>query len=117
MNYSSFKEFVDKCELKDEATCKVKKKEIPDELNIPAGIYTRDDAFTTDSGIVNSLSTKGIHWVMFGNDFYFDSYGCPPPVNVVNQIERYFSEYHFQKNYSHFASYCLYLLYHTTFRF
>ena len=34
----------------------------------------RDDKFTTTSGIVNLHPTKGTHWVIFVNEFYFDSY-------------------------------------------
>ena len=39
------------------------------------GIYIRDDKFTTPSGLVNLHRTEGTHWVMFVNEFYFDSYG------------------------------------------
>ena len=59
MKYLSFKEFLEKYGLKNEATSNVKIKEIlkrlraSGELNIPCGIYMRDDKFTTDSGIVN----------------------------------------------------------------
>ena len=44
----------------------------------------RDDAFTTNCGIVNLGPTRGTHWVMFVDEFCFDSNGYP--VNVVNQI-------------------------------
>ena len=50
--YLSFKEFVEKYRLKNEATSNVKIKEILDKLTIPAGIYMRDDKFTTDSLLV-----------------------------------------------------------------
>ena len=59
MKYLSFKDFVEKYGLKNKATSNVKIKEILNrlrasgELNIPCGIYMRDDKFTTDSGIVN----------------------------------------------------------------
>ena len=99
MNYAkqaklclSFKEFVDKYGLKDEATSNIKIKEVLDtlcasgKLIIPVGIYMRDDKFTTDSGIVSLHPTKGTHWVMFVNEFYFDSYGCPPSTNILNHI-------------------------------
>ena len=93
MNYLSFKEFVEKYGLKNKATSNVKRKEILDTLSAfgilklnSTGIYMRDDKFTTDSGIVNLHPTKGTHWVMFVNEFYFDSYGCPPPTNILNHI-------------------------------
>ena len=57
--YLSFKEFVEKYGLKNEATSNVKIKEIPNELNIPCGIYMRDDKFNTTSCIVNLHPTKG----------------------------------------------------------
>ena len=78
-NYLSFKDFVEKYGIKNEATSNVKIKEILNELNIPCGIYMRDDKFNTTSGIVNLHPSVGTHWVMFTNQNYFDSYGCPPP--------------------------------------
>ena len=46
----------------------------------------RNDKFTTPSGIVNLHPTKGTHWVMFFNEFYFESYGGSPPVYITKQI-------------------------------
>ena len=75
--YLSFKEFVEKYRLKNEATSIVKIKEILNMLrasrelgaasHTACGIYMRDDKFTTTSGIVNLHPTKGTHWVMFVN--------------------------------------------------
>ena len=121
MNYLSFKEFVEKYGLKNKATSNVKRKEILDTLSAfgilklnSTGIYMRDDKFTTDSGIVNLHPTKGTHWVMFVNEFYFDSYGCPPPTNILNHIKKsIYSKYQIQKNDSFCAAYCLYVLYLT----
>ena len=80
--YLSFKEFVEKHGLKNKATSNVKIKEILNLLKLNStGIYMRDDKFTTPSGLVNLHPIKGTHWVMFSNQNYFDSYGCPPPVN------------------------------------
>ena len=87
MNYLSFKELVEKYRIKYEATSNVKTKEILDILNLKStGIYMRDDKFTTTAGVVNLHPTKGTHWVMFVNEFYFDSYGSPLPVNISNHI-------------------------------
>ena len=61
-------------------------KEALDKLRIPADIYMRDYQFTTTSGKVNLHPTKGTHWVVFVDDYYLDSYSCPPPVNVLNEI-------------------------------
>ena len=51
---------------------------------------------------------------MFVTEFYFDSYGCPPPTNIHNHIKKgIYSEYQIQKNDSYCAAYCLYVLYLT----
>ena len=62
-------------------------KELRNELDIhdSCRIYMRDDKFTTTAGIVNLHPTKGTHWVMFSDKFFY-SYGCPPPVNIMKQI-------------------------------
>ena len=116
----SFKEFDEKYGLKNEATSNIKIKEVLDtlcasgKLTIPVGIYMRDGKFTTTSGIVNLHPTKGTHWVMFINEYYFDSYGCPPPLNITKQINNgIYSEYQIQKDDSYCAAYCLYVLYLT----
>ena len=89
MKYLSFKEFVEKYGLKNEATSNVKIKEILNTLKLNStGIYMRDAKFTTDSGIVNLHPTKGTPWVMFSDKFYFDSYGCPPPTSILNHIKK-----------------------------
>ena len=114
MNYLSFKEFVNKYGLKNEATSNVEIKEILKLMNTSCGIYMRDDKFTTTSGIVNLHPTKGTHWVMFTNQNYFDSYGCPPPTNILDHIKKViYSEYQIQKDDSYCAAYCLYVLYLT----
>ena len=74
----------------------------------------RDDKFTNPPGIVNLHPTKGKHWVMFVTEFYFDPYGCPPPLNKLSPINNGFcSDYQIQKNDSYCAKYCLYVLYLT----
>ena len=44
---------------------------------IDVGIYLRDGPITTNVGIVNLHPTKATHWVVYINQNYFDSYGCP----------------------------------------
>ena len=39
----------------------------------------RDGLFSSDVGIVNSHLSKGMHWVAYINENFFDSYGCAPP--------------------------------------
>ena len=114
MNYLSFKEFVNKYGFKNEATSNVEIKEILKLMNTSCGIYMRDDKFITTSGIVNLHPTEGTHWVMFTNQNYFDSYGCPPPLNITKQINNgIYSECQIQKDDSYCAAYCLYVLYLT----
>ena len=114
MKYLSFKEFVDKYRFKNEATSNVEIKEILKLMNTSCGIYMRDDKFITTSGIVNLHPTKGTHWVMFTNQNYFGSYGCPPPLNITKQINNsIYSENQIQKDDSYCAAFCLYVLYLT----
>ena len=48
----------------------------------------RDDPIIWyNCGIINLHPKKGTHWVCFFNKFYFDSYGCPPPQNILNHIK------------------------------
>ena len=105
-SYLSFKEFVEKYGLINQATSNVKIKEIPNILKLNStGIYMRDDKFTTPSGIVNLYPTKETHWVMFVNEYFFDSYGCPPPTNILNHIKKgIYSEYQIQKNHRYCAA-------------
>ena len=63
MNYLSFKEFVNKYGLKNEANVEIK--EILKLMNTSCEIYMRDDKFTTTSGIVNLHPSVGTHWVLF----------------------------------------------------
>ena len=120
MNYLSFKEFVEKSGLENKATSNVKRKEIlymlrvSSELDTECGIYMRDDKFTTPSEIVNLHPSVGTHWVLYTNKFHSDSYGCPPPTNILNHLKKgIYSEYQIQKNDSYCAAYCLNVLYLT----
>ena len=77
-------------------------------------IYMRDDKFTTPSGIVDLHPSVGTHWIMYTNKYYFDSYGCPPPLNIMSFINNGFNlEYQIQTDDSFCAAYCLYVLYLT----
>ena len=113
MNYLSFKEFVEKYGLKNETISNVKIKEILGILKLNStGIYMRDDKFITTSGTVNLHPSVGTQWVMFINEYFFDSYGCPPPTNILNHIKKgIYSEYQIQKNDSYCAAFCLYILF------
>ena len=71
------KEFVDKYEIKDEATTNIEIQQIINtnqrfalrcDLHLPTKVYMRGDQFTTTAVIVNLHPTKGTDWVMFIND-------------------------------------------------
>ena len=79
------------------------------------GIYLRDRSFSRDIGIVNLHPSKGVHWVCYLIENYFDSYGCVCPKKLSKFIIKrkrhcLHSEYQIQKNDSYWASYCLYML-------
>ena len=86
--YISLKELVNKYGLENAATNNVRIKEILLFLNTPCGLYLRDDTFFTKSGIINLPPTKRTHWVMFINECYFDSYGCPTPLSITILIKK-----------------------------
>ena len=74
----------------------------------------RDDTFTKTTGIFNLHPTKGTHWVMFSEKFYFDSHGCPPPTNILNHNNKGInSEYQIPKNDGYCAACCLHMFYLT----
>ena len=50
------------------------------------GFYLRDRPFSSDIGIVNLDPSKGIHWVCYINENYFDSYGCVCPKNLSKVV-------------------------------
>ena len=51
---------------------------------------------------------------MFINEYYFDSYGCPPRTDILNHINKgIYSEYQIQKDDSFCAAYCFYVFYLT----
>ena len=91
INCLTFEEFVKKYRIKNETTSNVKRKDILDILNRhihdSCKVYMRDDNFSTDVGIVNLHPSVGTHWVMFINKYYFDSYGCPSPKNILNYLD------------------------------
>ena len=109
-----YESLIKKYGLKNEATSNVEIKEILQILNISCGIYMRDDTFYTKSGIVILHPTKGKNWVMYTNEYCFDSFGCPPPLSVMNHINKgIYSEYEIQKNEKYCAGYCLCVSYVT----
>lgn len=102
--------------LKNEATSNIKIIEVINKLGIRNfNVYMRDDKITTKTGIVNLHPNKGTHWVLYINNYYFDSYGSPPPEKLQEQLPKpiIYSTYFIQReeNDNRCASYCLYILY------
>ena len=65
------------------------------------GINLREGSFESDIGIVKTHPSKGLHWVAYIKQNYFNSYGCSPPQKPsVFIIERVglcsYSEYKIQ---------------------
>ena len=116
--FLTFKEFIREFNLKNKATSNIEIQNVLERMGTKCGIYMRDDKFTTPIGIVNLHPTKGTHWVLYINQFYFDSYGIIPPLSIQKYIKKHhknliYSEYKIQNNDSLCAAYCLYILYLT----
>ena len=115
----TFNDFIKKFNLKNKATSNIKIRQVLDYIGLDnVGIYSRDDAFKSDVGIINLHPLKGSHWVCYINEKYFDSYGCAPPKKLSKFIIKrngycFYSEYQIQEKDSFCASYCLYIIYLT----
>ena len=82
------------------------------------GVFMRDSLpkkpRTKECGIVNladSLS-DGTHWVCYFNNCYFDSYGLPPPLEIVQYLgdNLEYNIYQIQKSGQICGHLCLYFL-------
>ena len=82
------------------------------------GIFLRDGLFKSDIGVANLHPSKGIHWVCYINENYFDSYGCVcpnKPSKFIIKRKGYclYSENQIRKNDSFCSGYCLFIIYLT----
>ena len=75
----SFTEVVGKFNLQNEATSKLKKKQVLNNLGESTYLYMRDSIFTSNDGFLKKRPTKRTHWTVYTNEYYSQSYGCPPP--------------------------------------
>ena len=113
----TFNDFIKKYNLRNKATSNIKIQQVLSSQSLnDVGISLRDGPFSSDIGIVNLHPSKGIHWVCYINENYFDSYGCVCPKKLSKVIIKrngycLYSEYQIQKNDSYCASYCLYIIY------
>ena len=83
----SFKDCVNKHNLRNKATPNIKIQQVLDSMRLNnVGIYLRDGPFSSDIGIVNLHPSKGTHWITYMNENYFDSYGCVPPKKLSKFI-------------------------------
>ena len=112
-------DFIKKNKLKNKATSNVEINRVLSSLSLnKVGIYSRDGPFESDIGIVNLHPSKGIHWVCYINENYFEIYGVVCPKKLAKFIIKrngycLCSEYQIQKIHSYCASYCLYIIYLT----
>ena len=97
----TFNDFVHKHNLKNKTTSSIKIYEVLEKIGLDSkvGIYLRDGDFSTQLWYSQFSSQQ----YCFVKDCYFDSYGCPPPIKLLNIFENkhgkcFFSEYQFQKN-------------------
>ena len=80
----TFKDFIKKYNLKNNATSNIKIQQVLDSMRINnVGIYLRYGPFSSDIGIANLHPSKGTHWITYMNENYFDSYGCVPPKKTI----------------------------------
>ena len=116
----SFNDFVQKCNLKNKATSKIKIQQVFSSFSVNVvGVYSRDGPFKSDVGIVNLHPFQGTRWVIYTHECFFDSQGCSTPQKFSKfTIKRnghcLFSEYKTEgltnEQDSYYASYCLYLI-------
>ena len=115
----SFKDFVHKCNLKHDATSNVKFQHILSSIGLDkVEIYLRGGLFESDLVTVSLQLSEGTQWIVYINQNYFDSYGCPPPQTLSRFILKrrghcLYSEKKIQDLESYSASYCLYVIFLT----
>lgn len=58
------------------------------------GVFLRDELYKSpkkkECGIINladSEDSEGTHWVCYFNKYYFDSYGLPPPLELIDYLK------------------------------
>ena len=82
-----FKEFVHEYNLRKKAKSNIKMEQVLSSLNLNAlKIYLRDGPFSSDIRLVHLHPFRGSHWVVYINDFFFDSYGCAPFRSYLNLL-------------------------------
>ena len=82
-----FNAFVHKYNLKNKTTSSIKINQLLSALPLnDVVIFSRDEPFVSDIGIVNLHSSEGTHWVAYINGKVCDSYGCAPPQNLSHFI-------------------------------
>ena len=83
----TFNDFIKKYSLKNKATSNIKIQQVLSSIgSYNDGIYSRERPFESDIGIVNVHPLKGTHWVLYINEWYFDSYGITPPKKLSKFI-------------------------------
>ena len=79
----SFNDFIHKYKLKIKATSNLKNYQVLSSLSLnDVGISLRDGPFSSDIGIFTLHPLKGIHWIAYINENYFDSLLFTPSKTV-----------------------------------
>ena len=95
----SFKDFIQKYKLKNNATSIIKTYQVLSSLGLSdAGIFLRDRLFEYDIRIHKLYPSKGTLWVCYVNENCFDSYGCstsdkPSKIFITRNSQCLYSEY------------------------
>ena len=85
----SFKEFIDKYNLKNKATSIIKIYQVLSSLFLnDVAIHSRDCLFDSDIGIVNLHPFQGTHWVFYIHECYFASYRVTPPEKLSKFVTK-----------------------------
>ena len=119
----SFNDFFKRYILKIKATSNIKTYQNLSSFGLDnVDLCLRDGPFSIDVGIVNLNHSNGTHWVVYINEFFFDSYGFSPPRNFSKFIMKrtrlcLYSEYKIQsligEGDSFCAKVCFYIIYVT----
>lgn len=89
------------------------------ELNIPnLKVIMRDEIEDSNGNYIicnlHEKKQKGIHWFCFTENIFFDSYGLPPPKEIIKKLKipYVYSTFQIQNNEKFCGQLCLYVLYH-----
>ena len=108
----SSSEFVEKLNLKNKASSSMKFKKALNNLGLNTNSNVRGSEGTSKEETLYLHPTKGTHWVLYVNIYYFHSYGLPTTKSLSDFIIKgigisFYSEYKLQIRDTCCFSYCL----------